>query len=499
MKDIIKLENFLDKSNEFYQLQHLHSLNENMILSRKKQRKFGGDLMEHYLYPAMKMISMKKNYSLEDALLFEIGINHDNIEDETEDKIRKEYFHEIEDLKFYMRIMDGIEKKGHKDVIKDLKKSLKVVNSNHVKTRLHNLLNKNILEKMILHHKEVLKNATFGARETFFNDFKERKLEIFEGRERYNKLFFETFFDSIDALTRYNNVDDSYAKYILRIYESNNYVPLIKWMDRTHNQKTMWPKESFFRNQLSLESLTEKESYLRNSYEKNTLAYNREKKRLGNKYQQLLEVKNLNPEWRLKNIGKDIIHLYMGKQFLKTCRNNKNYGMLKKSFVNLLKEVYTQSVRERLFQAVYNPEITIPVIDELEKIFVDYAPEGLNLVDIPYNFSSNGLVKNSLDDHFEGTIASAIKGFMKGEILKRIVIRKSESMPSVKLYENALAYESTCLQNFKKINLAKAVSVDDFRDMRSKYSFESLPLKKVNMNYVLENFSELMNNVKEEV
>jgi hypothetical protein len=261
----------------------------------------------------------------------------------------------------------------------------------------------------------------------------------------------------------------------------------------------MWPKESFFRNQLSLESLTEKESYLRNSYEKNTLAYNREKKRLGNKYQQLLEVKNLNPEWRLKNIGKDIIHLYMGKQFLKTCRNNKNYGMLKKSFVNLLKEVYTQSVRERLFQAVYNPEITIPVIDELEKIFVDYAPEGLNLVDIPYNFSSNGLVKNSLDDHFEGTIASAIKGFMKGEILKRIVIRKSESMPSVKLYENALAYESTCLQNFKKINLAKAVSVDDFRDMRSKYSFESLPLKKVNMNYVLENFSELMNNVKEEV
>ncbi|MBU1201311.1 MAG: hypothetical protein KJ583_00155 [Nanoarchaeota archaeon] len=463
------LKHFLGKSKDFFREHHLLSLKNVMDFTKGKKRRTGEDECSHHIYVALKGLKKKHFYNIDDALMFNIKLDHDYVENKVEESVLAE-----NDFKLLIETLSP-HYKGLESTSFDEK-------------------DKESSDYAIKQAESLLKKAIVGTREDFFNEYKNEHSRIKD--HSTSKLTYLEFnsnlVEGVRTITRYAGSDDNYGQYMLRIYPIDIHdvlihVPPAKWTDVAHNQGTLWPRHLVSNFGLSLEELAEKERFLTELFQDDESKYYKEKELFGEQYKELLQINKSGADWRIRNIEKAIIHIYMGKKFLKAHRNKSMYTeYIKPAFEKMVWSAYIQSARERMFQAVYNPEITIPIKSEIENKWVQYIPKGLNLVEVE-------LSKN--ESLFKGTINRAITEMMKGEMLSRFFKNKPENISSKELYERTLVYESTLQQNLKRVDLLKDLNIQTIHDlwnMRSPGFYKSNIRKQVRMDYILRNFPKLI-------
>ena len=439
---------YLTKIHPIFFSHHLASFEYNLNLTKGMTRYSGADAFEHYLNVALEGMNRKKNYNYHDTTFFQIGMDHDPFEDEVEQDIKKGKF------------APTLEKLKSKEPSKEDEDFLKAAI-----VGMRQDLIKNYLKEV---HGEIIREIVH------FGNQKPRG---------YDK-FLKNHAEGIDLMTRYASTNDNYASYVKdRIYSGNIYVPAKKWDDATNNINELWGSISL-KKDLSIEELAEVQKFLIKYRGKKE--YTEEKKRLSKKFKEINEASIKSSAWRLNYLQKALIHIYMGKSFLKKNRGNELYSSdLKPRYELMLKTAYEMAVRERLFLFSYHPDLSIDKISNIEDKWVKYMPQGLNQIEI---------TGEETDKPFEGTIESTIKRWMGKEFFARVLPVAKPVYTVEKLYEIALIIESSIGQNFKGADLIKDFEIDSktkLWKLRDADFYATNLKRKIKMEYNLNNFDKL--------
>lgn len=465
--DFDLLMHFLNNSSQFYAIHNTISLKHTLNLTKKMGlRHTLDDAIEHYLAVSTYHLERKQRYDKLDNLQFFIGQNHDYVEDWTQFIIEEER----------KNIIDAMKKRGKESNLGPISE-----------------------------------NETMGARQKAMKEFEKahRNIEEAQGMRYSRSDFLDVGILSVDDLSRYKAEDNNYASYYVRLYNNNNLlVPLIKNRDRTHNEQTLWPILEWLEDQLLLTSLAEKEQYLRKLYAEDKEKYRKEKKIFIKEYETMKkeyeeEFKdadkkmNLRPEWRQKNIVKDTLHLYIGKDLLKRNKHHNLYKLFSQAHKNLLRETTAQASREYMFQIVYG-DLWMDSVNRIEQGFVDYMHEGLEKIDVPSYLEPSLESSSEPDNYFSHTISQSLQELMISKQRKRLLRDSSEKiLEKEELFARSLVYTSTLQQNFEGVNLLKAQTPTELYQMRNPKFYESLETRNIKTSYQPENFEVLWNRLEE--